>query len=66
MDSNTYLYNFIDFWVKPVRHVATANINMVVPNEACIGTNAALQAAVAPSQHNSTRKLMNPKTNCEY
>ncbi|KAK7602159.1 hypothetical protein V9T40_009600 [Parthenolecanium corni] len=39
---------------------------MVVPNDACIGTNAPLQATVAPLQHNSTKKLKNPKTNCEY
>lgn len=62
-NGNTYVNVFHVFWVKPVKHVATASIKMVVPKEAWIGTNAVLHAAVAPSQHNSTKKLKNPNTN---
>lgn len=63
----TYLYrpSLFVLWVRPVRHVAIASMKIVVPKDACIGTKAALHAAVAPSQHNSTRKLKNPKTNCK-
>lgn len=50
--------------VRPVRQAATANMNVVRPKEAWIGTSAALKAAVAPSQHNKTRKLKNPTINC--
>lgn len=55
----------IAFCVNPVKHVATASINVVVPKLACIGTSDARKAAVAPSQHSKTRKLKNPTTNCK-
>lgn len=51
------------FSVIPVRQAAIANINVVSPNDAWIGTKDALNAAVAPSQHNRTKKLKNPTTN---
>lgn len=52
------------FSVSPVRQVATASMNVVMPNVACIGTNEARKAAVAPSQHSRIRKLKKPTTNC--
>lgn len=60
---NTYPRENIAFSVKPVTAAAMANMNVVNPNEACIGTKDALNPAVAPSQHRRTRKLKNPTTN---
>lgn len=51
------------FSVRPVKHVAMANMKVVKPNEAWMGTIDALNAAVAPSQHRRIRKLKKPKTN---
>lgn len=51
------------FSVRPVRQVAMASINVVIPKEAWIGTKDALNAAVAPSQQSSIKKLKNPTTN---
>lgn len=50
--------------MSPVRQVATASMNVVMPNVAWIGTNEARKAAVAPSQHSRIRKLKKPTTNC--
>lgn len=51
------------FSVSPVTAAAIARIKVVKPNEAWIGTNAALKPAVAPSQHSKIKKLKNPTTN---
>jgi hypothetical protein len=53
------------FSVSPVRQVATASMNVVMPNVAWIGTNEARKAAVAPSQHSKIRKLKKPTINCQ-
>lgn len=51
------------FSVRPVTAAAIANMNVVSPKEACIGTRADLNPAVAPSQHNRIKKLKKPPTN---
>ena len=51
------------FSVNPVKHVAIANIKVVRPNAAWMGTRAARNAAVALSQHRRTKKLKKPTTN---
>jgi hypothetical protein len=53
------------FSVSPVRQVATASMNVVMPNVAWIGTSEARKAAVDPSQHSRMRKLKKPTTNCD-
>lgn len=63
LDINTYPKCSITFSVSPVRQDAMANIKVVNPNEACIGTSDARKAAVAPSQHRRSRKLKNPTIN---
>lgn len=51
------------FSVRPVRDAAMASMKVVSPNEAWIGTKAARNAAVEPSQQRRTRKLKKPNTN---
>lgn len=60
----TYPSEKITFSVNPVTAAAIANIKVVSPKDACIGTSAALNPAVAPSQHNRIKKLKKPTTNC--
>lgn len=59
----TYPSVKITFSVRPVTAAAMANMNVVRPKEAWIGTKDARKPAVAPSQHNNIRKLKNPTTN---
>jgi hypothetical protein len=63
--SNTHPKLKNTFSVSPVRHAAMANMNVVRPKEAWIGTRDALNPAVAPSQHSKIKKLKKPTTNCE-
>ena len=51
--------------MRPVKHVAIASINVVIPNVEWIGTKNDLNAAVAPSQQSKIKKLKNPTTNCK-
>lgn len=59
----TYPKAITIFSVNPVTAAAIANIKVVSPKDAWIGTSAVLNPAVAPSQHNRIRKLKNPITN---
>lgn len=61
----TYLRSNWTFWVRPVTQVAMAIMRVTTPKEAWTGTNAARNAAVAPSQHSRIMKLKNPTTNCK-
>ena len=63
--SDTYDSEKNTFSVSPVRHAAMANMKVVRPKEAWIGTRDALKPAVAPSQHKRIRKLKKPTTNCQ-
>ncbi len=51
------------FSVRPVQAVAAAMTNVVIPNVEWMGTRAALNEAVADSQHKSNKKLKNPTMN---
>lgn len=51
--------------MRPVTQVAMAIMRVTTPKEAWTGTNAARNAAVAPSQHSRIMKLKNPTTNCK-
>lgn len=59
----TYPRVNITFSVNPVTAAAIASMKVVSPNDAWIGTRAALNPAVAPSQHSRIRKLKKPTTN---
>ena len=61
---NTYLSVKKAFSVRPEQAVATAITKVVIPKVEWIGTKAARKEAVADSQHNKSRKLKNPTTNC--
>lgn len=51
------------FSVRPVQAVATAITKVEIPKVEWMGTKAALNEAVADSQHSNSRKLKKPTRN---